>query len=147
MKRATLPGPREPALDPRTGTFSRPWILYFQQLFDRVGIVVTDLLSLEDFSGVGKQSLAANGFQKIPGGIIRQWGIATTDSAGAVEIVFPEPFPRGCFSIQCEETDANGPSGITFAHSTPTKTGTTVYSSGVGTDKAVKTFHWEAIGY
>lgn len=37
MSGVTLPPPREPAIDPRTNTFSRNWILYFQQVFERVG--------------------------------------------------------------------------------------------------------------
>ncbi|MGE5650949.1 MAG: hypothetical protein ACM34A_12200 [Bacillota bacterium] len=37
MSGVTLPAPREPAIDPRTNTFSRNWILYFQQVFERVG--------------------------------------------------------------------------------------------------------------
>lgn len=37
MSNLTLPPPREPPIDPRTGVFSRNWIIYFQQVFNRIG--------------------------------------------------------------------------------------------------------------
>lgn len=37
MTKVTLPAPREPAVDLRSGTFTRNWILYLQQSFERMG--------------------------------------------------------------------------------------------------------------
>lgn len=45
MSKVTLPPPREPAIDPRTNTFSRNWVLYFQQVFDRIGGLDADTIA------------------------------------------------------------------------------------------------------
>jgi hypothetical protein len=142
----TPPSSREPAVDPRTGTFSRTWINYFQQLFDRVGGVGAELLGLADFKGRNQQ-LDTPGFQKFPGGLIRQWGEASTSDAGTVVIVFPAPFARQCVTLKCEETGVDQASGITFAHGEIDLDQVIVYSSGAGTTNAAKRFTWEAIGY
>lgn len=142
----TPPSSREPAVDPRTGTFSRTWINYFQQVFERVGGVSAELLGLADFKGRNQQ-LATPGFQKFPGGFIRQWGEAATDDTGVVTITFPASFARQCVTFKCEETGVAGASGITFAHGELTLDKVTVYSSGAGTTNAAKRFTWEAIGY
>lgn len=39
---------------------------------------------------------SANGYQKLPSGLIIQWGVATT-SAGSVTVTLPIPFPNGVF--------------------------------------------------
>lgn len=142
----TPPSAREPAIDPRTGTFSRVWFSYFQQVFDRVGGFSAELLGLADFKGTN-QMLAPTGFQKLPGGLIRQWGEASTDNAGAVVITFPTPFARQCVTFKCEETGVTEASGITFSHGEPALDQVKVYSSAAGTTNAAKRFTWEAIGY
>jgi len=142
----TPPSSREPAVDPRTGTFSRTWLKYFQEVFDRVGGVSAELLGLADFKG-RNQVLAPTGFQKFPGGLIRQWGEASTDAAAAVVIVFPTSFVRRCVTFKCEETGVTEASGITFSHGDLTLDRVKVYSSGAGTTNAAKRFTWEAIGY
>lgn len=142
----TQPPAREPAIDPRTGLFSRTWINYFQQLFDRVGGVATELLRLADFTG-DNQALGEIGYQRFPGGLVRQWGTAATDEAGRVVIEFPLAFKNRCVSLRCEETDVSAASGITFAHGALAVDAVTVYSSGAGTTNAAKRFNWEAIGF
>jgi hypothetical protein len=142
----TPPSSREPAVDPRTGTFSRTWITYFQQLFDRVGGIAGELITLGDFRG-DNQLLSENGFQRLPGGLVRQWGTATTDATGSVWVHFPTTFARQCVSLQCQETGVESASGITFAHSQLEKDAVTIHSSGVGTTNAAKRFNWEALGY
>jgi len=142
----TPPSSREPAIDPRTGTFSRTWFNYFQQVFERVGGVAADLLSLADFQG-RNQRLDVPGFQKFPGGLTRQWGEAATGDDGAVTIVFDPPFVRRCVTFKCEETGVEAASGITFAHGPLQQDRVAVYSSGAGTSHAAKRFTWEATGY
>jgi len=142
----TPPSSREPAVDPRTGAFSRTWFNYFQQLFDRVGGMTAELLGLADFTGEN-QLLKPDGFQRLPGGLIRQWGVAATDEVGEVTIQFLKPFKRQCVTFKCEETGVSQASGITFAHGELGLDQVTIYSSGAGTTNAAKRFTWEAIGY
>lgn len=61
------------------------------------------LLSSANFTGVGNQSLGVNGFQKLPGSLILQWGsqfvgdvVSGNGSTGAV--VFPTPFTTACYN-------------------------------------------------
>jgi hypothetical protein len=126
--------------------FSRTWYSYFQQLYDRVGGVAADLVRLAEFTG-RNQSLDEVGYQVFPGGLTRQWGTATTDVSGRVEITFPMKFKTRCVSLQCEETDVTEASGITFAHGSLAPDQVEVYSSGAGTTSAAKRFSWEALGY
>lgn len=49
--------------------------------------------------GVATQSLAANGYQRLPGGLIIQWGQATTGGGGSVTVNFPIVFPNALFSL------------------------------------------------
>lgn len=139
----TQPPSREPAVDSR-GFFTRNWTFFFQQLFEGIGGMASDLLQVSDFREA--QQLGATGYQVFPGGLIRQWGTATTGANGSVEITFPREFPNNCAAFKCEEI-ASGPSGIVFSHAAPGTTGTTVFCSGAGTTNAIKSFDWEAIGY
>jgi hypothetical protein len=146
VSQVTLPPPREPAIDPNTNTFSRNWIRYFQQVFERIGGAVSDTISLANFTGEN-QSLAPTGYQAFPGGYVELWGITTLGPDASVDITFDPAFGTACTSFICEETGATEASGIVFSHSTPTLNGVTVYGSGKGTTNAVKTFHWRATGY
>jgi hypothetical protein len=45
-------------------------------------------------------SLATNGYQKLPSGLIVQWGnTGATDSNGNVTVTFPIAFPNNCFAV------------------------------------------------
>lgn len=44
------------------------------------------------------QSLAENGWQRLPSGLIVQWGAATT-SAGNLTVAFPTAFPNACYGV------------------------------------------------
>lgn len=53
-------------------------------------------------------SFAANGYQKLPSGLILQWGCNFTASNAWQTITFPVAFPNTCFAITtgCEDFDA-----------------------------------------
>ncbi len=52
-------------------------------------------------------SLAANGYVKLPGGLIIQWGTATTASTGAATVTFPLAFSTACWGVFVEENASN----------------------------------------
>ena len=60
---------------------------------------------LADAFASGNQVRAENGLQKLPGGLILQWGRATATAAGGV-VTFPLPFPSALFNVQA--TAING---------------------------------------
>ena len=45
------------------------------------------------------QNLAASGYQKLPGGLIIQWGTVATDSTGTVAATFPIAFPSAALQL------------------------------------------------
>lgn len=47
----------------------------------------------------GNQSLAASGYQKLPGGLIIQWGSVAGVSNSSVAVTFPVAFPSACRSL------------------------------------------------
>ena len=54
-------------------------------------------VSQSSFTG-SNQSLATDGYQKLPGGLIIQWATITT--SGATTWTFPIAFPNACFIVQ-----------------------------------------------
>ncbi|WP_235319681.1 phage tail protein [Pectobacterium fontis] len=52
--------------------------------------------------GFGEALLAENGHQKLPGGLIIQWGRIAIDSAEtAYPVLYPIEFPTAAFNVQC----------------------------------------------
>lgn len=58
----------------------------------------------------GNQSLITNGYQKLPGGLILQWGLSSASVAGSA-VSFPIAFPNACLQIVIGQS---GPNGITY---------------------------------
>lgn len=107
------------------------------------------------FNSTGQQSLTTNGYQKLPGGLIIQWGKYTGASSYG-SISFPIPFPNQVFYI---DPSAIYDSIITNAgqaantHIRSYSVGGFNFTTGVesgGNDvfnAAVLNFFWFAIGY
>jgi len=95
--------------------------------------------------------LSANGYQRLPSGVILQWGTATTGSDGVGTLVFPIAFPNICCSVQLTGWTAGSSAGGIASLGTSTKTGATVYgmmvSPSSGTGAISLTMHWLAIGF
>lgn len=67
---------------------------------DGAGILTPDLDTL--FAGAGKQLLNVNGYQRLPGGLIIQWGKSSTsvsNSNAAINVTFPISFPTQCLAV------------------------------------------------
>lgn len=91
-------------------------------------------------------SLATAGWQKLPSGLIMQWGSGTTNSSGALAITWPIAFPNATLSAT-----GSGGSGVpaayivSFAGGTKT-TGSFFAANSSGTGIIVSVW-WIAIGY
>ncbi|HDR9024824.1 TPA: hypothetical protein QDB09_005431 [Burkholderia vietnamiensis] len=74
-------------------------------------------LSLGDFAN----SITNNGYQKLPNGLILQWGVIGTSGSGDVQIIFPIGYTTACYSVVASPNSnlANGtfdsPNGITVS--------------------------------
>ena len=63
--------------------------------------VLGGYVALASFTGAN-QNLTGNGYQKLPGGLILQWGTGTNNNSlgsGLNTLVFPISFPNECLSI------------------------------------------------
>jgi hypothetical protein len=97
----------------------------------------TDLAFLNDFTGAN-QSLTEDGYQKLPGGLIIQWGIEYFTSSGGT-LTYPVAFPNACFMIMGTRAgnDQSSNLGVTSFNATSAMT------NPVGDGD----YHWIAIGY
>lgn len=96
------------------------------------------------FTGAN-QSVGANGWQKLPGGIIMAWGRSGGSTTEPFTLTFPTPFPTICYSMVMT---CNGGTGlatdVSYSISNLTKTAATIYR--VGSSVTVEPFYWMAIG-
>jgi hypothetical protein len=84
---------------------------------------VTNGLYTTNFTGAGNQSVTANGYQKLPGGLIMQWGVHTTTQTGnsnaTLDTNFPTAFPTACFSFVAvpynSGVSVDGDTGVNFS--------------------------------
>lgn len=138
---ATLPPiPHQaPMVDDR-GIATRPWSDLFKHLLARVG---GHHGKTDDF----KSSHASSGYQRLPGGLVLQWGDTGSVNSGATSSVsFPLEFDTACFQVT---VSAKANSAIaTTATGQP---GTGNYSAS-GFDlynrtSVALTFNWFAIGH
>ena len=110
---------------------------------DASGNVLVDGNNLNLFSA---KSLASSGYQKLPSGLIVQWGLASFAGGGSNTFTFPVTFPHSCFAVVSNQnysgsglsgnnvTSAYVVSASQFALSMPAATG-------------AATIFWFAIGY
>lgn len=98
------------------------------------------------FTG-GNQSLAASGFQKLPGGLIIQWGYKTGNAAG-FSVTFPTAFPTACVFVtgQCAFLGGGGFSALSLS-SSPSTTGFSGYMNATSAIHVADDLYWLAIGY
>jgi hypothetical protein len=92
------------------------------------------------------QSLASSGYQKLPGGVIIQWGTSSSVSAGSsVSVSFPISFPSAVGSIQLTAIDPSPDNAISAPQITsPTTSSFSVVNK--DPDSAY-TVYWFAVGY
>lgn len=89
---------------------------------------------------VTSQSKNTNGFVKLPGGIILQWGQVSYPGSGGASATFPTPFATGCFNAQVSPQVGGNCPGI----SNVTPTGITFNTNNMG--GTAQAFWWFAVG-
>lgn len=90
-------------------------------------------------------SLATNGYQTLPGGVLIQWGTVTVSADTTMTVTFPIPFPTAVFNIQATPvtTVATGFNGKTAGAGGASLTGFTI----VNDDGDEHPISWFAIGH
>lgn len=74
------------------------------------------------------RSLTTNGHQRLPSGLLVQWGIGGSGAGGESVVTFPIAFPTQCFLVLVNEASANGwgtPITSTTVHAQATGASTT----------------------
>lgn len=98
------------------------------------------------FSGAN-QSLATSGYQKLPSGLILQWGSFGSINDGTTTIVtFPISFPSACVFATAIKSEAGGSDPDGFSINARTAANMTVQYQDSGT-AASNSNIWFAIGY
>lgn len=91
------------------------------------------------------KSLAARGYQKLPGGLILQWGSETNATTAGSNTSFPVAFPTACLNVLLTDHAISAATvssqGVDKA---PTTTSFLVYASN---DSDAPNYFWLAIGY
>lgn len=83
-------------------------------------------------------SIGANGYQKLPNGLIIQWGSASANTTG-VGVTFPIAFTTACYCVQANNTNQTNPPAPSCSSISTTGFTATVSSGSPG-------FTWLAIG-
>lgn len=91
------------------------------------------------YSPLFGSSLSSVGYQKLPSGLIIQWGASQFSTTG-LAVTFPIAFPNACFSVALGNPDSVS---VTVATSANTKTGFT----GTISAGSAAYIYWIAIGY
>lgn len=101
--------------------------------------------NIADTSGLDlfANSKTANGYQKLPGGLIIQWGSVSGNAARSV--TYPVAFPAAVLNISATVYSGGNEGGVTYV--TVTGRSTTGCSFFIDADVAPVGINWIAIGY
>ena len=93
-------------------------------------------------------SLSGNGYQKLPSGLIIQWGQASTNASGLATITFPMAFPTYIGTVVPSIILA-GPSTTSLGWTSGSNSGCSIYAANSATGAALNGYQirWIAIGY
>jgi hypothetical protein len=93
--------------------------------------------------------LATNGYQKLPGGLILQWGqYASVMAPSKISVTFPLAFPTACLNVTATTIDHPTIETDMYAIiSSFTKTEALIWAWGINSSDRANGIYWFAIGY
>lgn len=89
--------------------------------------------------------LVGYGYQKLPSGLIVQWGQVLVNANSSVSVSWPIAFPAAVIGVYTGRMTAGAGGGSVFASGSPTVSGAIFYN--VDTSPASRTEYYLAIGY
>ncbi len=96
-------------------------------------------------SSVFGASIGSSGWQKLPSGLIIQWGFVTTNASGMATVTFPMEFPNACdHQMVAPTSGAVGAFSANIGLPSITKAGMSLYWSSAVANAVIK---WMAIGH
>lgn len=115
-----------------------------------IGGALSRATTIADFG----RSFSTHGYQKLPSGMILQWGYNDNITGGlTLTVTFPIPFPTSCLCVTATTSDITTPLPITAnvtGGSSCTLTKPAYYATGVAANSAVPSnvlVNWIAIGF
>lgn len=109
------------------------------------GKLLTDIVLSSAFTGTN-QSLTANGWQKLPGGLILQWGkTASTGANTSIVVTLPIAFPAAALMGLATVNGAN--TQTTASVTSISQTQITIYNDDVEPGATTSPVYYFAIGY
>lgn len=112
------------------------------------GVRSIAIATMQKFADEFAASLAGNGYQKLPSGLIIQWGSNNTPGVSTGTITFPIAFPTA--TISCWGNDASAGATVvgTLGFGASTNTNVVWYGAqGAVAYSSISQFFWYAIGY
>jgi hypothetical protein len=106
----------------------------------------TDFAFTNDFTG-SNQSLGTNGYQKLPGGLIIQWGEVSVSPDGTATVTWNTAYPTACLQAVCTQGDAFGLSSDAGASIYNLSTTNATVRNGANNGGANSTLRWFSVGY
>jgi hypothetical protein len=111
------------------------------------GVDQLQAIALSAFFGGSNQSLATNGYQKFPNGLIIQWGIASTPNDAYTRVNFPISFGTQCYTALASPIYVGAIGGGSVLGSHVGSVDNSGFSIGVSENIATITqSYWIAIG-
>ncbi len=93
-------------------------------------------------------SLASSGYQKLPSGLIIQWGLAYAPDDSYASLTFPIAFKTACFSVTASIQQTSGASSYgSVGVGSITRTGAILFGMIGAAGYATGNAYWIAIGY
>jgi hypothetical protein len=106
----------------------------------------TDFAFANDFTG-SNQSLGTNGYQKLPGGLIMQWGELDVAADGTATVTWNIAFPNACLQAVCCQGYAFATNSDAGAAIYDFSTTTATIRNGTNSGGASTKMRWTAFGY
>jgi hypothetical protein len=108
--------------------------------------VLLSALRLADAFGGANRSLAPNGFQRLPGGLIMQWGKQDDPLGNNGVVSFPQPFPSAVLVVMLTEKTAQA-SATSEIRPISLSSGSETLTSFAIKTTSPEVFNWFALGY
>jgi hypothetical protein len=95
-------------------------------------------------NGAFARSLGANGWQRLPSGLLMQWGIQICNVGATTTVIFPVSFPSGNYQPVATCNSGGSATAASFAAISRTSSSQMAISLNTGTSLSV---YWMAVGF
>ena len=113
---------------------------------ESLATVLGGYVALTDFTGTNR-NLTTNGYQKLPGGLIIQWGYVNTTAGTVKETIWPIAFPNGFLGLSAVVYDTSPGVLESVAIQSHTQTQFSSFVQNATGTAIASSFRYIAVGY